>query len=134
MKNMFSRINKSKIKITIIACNVILFAVVGLSVGYSAFNIELGIRNILATVKVKADIRVIGVSQKDSSEGAYSISLNYNKTNINGTAILPNADSYIDYDINIANIGNLEMGIKNITSENENLDYDYIYYPQNSDD
>ena len=128
MKNMFSRINKSKIKITIIACNVILFAVVGLSVGYSAFNIELGIRNILATVKVKADIRVIGVSQKDSSEGAYSISLNYNKTNINGTAILPNADSYIDYDINIANIGNLEMGIKNITSENENLDYELLNY------
>ena len=125
---MFSRINKSKIKITIIACNVILFAVVGLSVGYSAFNIELGIRNILATVKVKADIRVIGVSQKDSSEGAYSISLNYNKTNINGTAILPNADSYIDYDINIANIGNLEMGIKNITSENENLDYELLNY------
>ena len=128
MKNMFSRINKSKIKITIIACNVILFAVVGLSVGFSAFNIELGIRNILATVKVKADIRVIGVSQKDSSEGAYSISLNYNKTNINGTAILPNADSYIDYDINIANIGNLEMGIKNITSENENLDYELLNY------
>lgn len=128
MKNMFSRINKSKIKITIIACNVILFAVVGLSVGYSAFNIELGIRNILATVKVKADIRVIGVSQKDSSEGAYSISLNYNKTNINGTAILPNADSYIDYDINIANIGNLEMGIKNIISENENLDYELLNY------
>ena len=125
---MFSRINKSKIKITIIACNVILFAVVGLSVGYSAFNIELGIRNILATVKVKADIRVIGVSQKDSSEGAYSISLNYNKTNINGTAILPNADSYIDYDINIANIGNLEMGIKNIISENENLDYELLNY------
>ena len=125
---MFNRINKSKIKITIIACNVILFAVVGLSVGYSAFNIELGIRNILATVKVKADIRVIGVSQKDSSEGAYSISLNYNKTNINGTAILPNADSYIDYDINIANIGNLEMGIKNIISENENLDYELLNY------
>ena len=125
---MFSRINKSKIKITIIACNVILFAVVGLSVGFSAFNIELGIRNILATVKVKADIRVIGVSQKDSSEGAYSISLNYNKTNINGTAILPNADSYIDYDINIANIGNLEMGIKNIISENENLDYELLNY------
>lgn len=125
---MFSRINKSKIKITIIACNVILFAVVGLSVGFSAFNIDLGIRNILATVKVKADIRVIGVSQKDSSEGAYSISLNYNKTNINGTAILPNADSYIDYDINIANIGNLEMGIKNIISENENLDYELLNY------
>ena len=128
MKNMFSRINKSKIKITIIACNIILFVVAGLSIGFSAFNIELGIRNILATVKVKADIRVIGVSQKDSSEGAYSISLNYNKTNINGTAILPNADSYIDYDINIANIGNLEMGIKNITSENENLDYELLNY------
>ena len=128
MKNMFSRINKSKIKIAIIACNIILFAVAGLSIGFSAFNVELGIRNILATVKVKADIRVIGVSQKDSSEGAYSISLNYNKTNINGTAILPNADSYIDYDINIANIGNLEMGIKNITSENENLDYELLNY------
>ena len=128
MKNMFSRINKSKIKIAIIACNIILFAVAGLSIGFSAFNIELGIRNILATVKVKADIRVIDVSQKDSSEGAYSISLNYNKTNINGTAILPNADSYIDYDINIANIGNLEMGIKNIISENENLDYELLNY------
>ena len=128
MKNMFSRMNKSKIKITIIACNIILFVVAGLSIGFSAFNIELGIRNILATVKVKADIRVIGVSQKDSSEGAYSISLNYNKTNINGTAILPNADSYIDYDINIANIGNLEMGIKNIISENENLDYELLNY------
>lgn len=125
---MFHRINNLKIKKILIACNIVLFAVTGLSIGFSAFNVELGIRNILATVKVKADIRVIGVSQNDSSIGAYSISLNYNKSNINGTAVLPNEDSYIDYDIKIANIGNLEMGIKNITSENENLDYELLNY------
>ena len=128
VKNMFSNIKNKQTKILIISSYVFLLLVLGLSVGFSAFCNELGVKNISAIVKIKADIRITSVSQVDSYGDAYSTSLDYNVSNINGAVTLPNEDSYVDYNVKIVNLGNVEMGIKSISSDNENLSFELLDY------
>ena len=125
---MIKKIGFNRYKPYIIINYVILIFVICLSIGFSAFSEQLNIKNIIASVRVKSDIRVTSVNLEDAYNGAYSTSLNYNKTNINGTAILPSEDSYIDYIVRITNLGKVEMGIKEITLSNDSLDYELIDY------
>ena len=125
---MIKKIGFNRYKSYIIISYVILIFVICLSIGFSAFSEQLNIKNIIASVRVKSDIRVTSVNLEDAYNGAYSTSLNYNKTNINGTAILPSEDSYIDYIVRITNLGKVEMGIKEITLSNDSLDYELIDY------
>ena len=125
---MIKKIGFNRYKSYIIISYVILIFVICLSIGFSTFSEQLNIKNIIASVRVKSDIRVTSVNLEDAYNGAYSTSLNYNKTNINGTAILPSEDSYIDYIVRITNLGKVEMGIKEITLSNDSLDYELIDY------
>ncbi len=125
---MIKKISFNRYKPHIIISYVILIFVISLSIGFSAFSEQLNIKNIIASVRVKSDIRVTSVNLEDAYNGAYSTSLNYNKTNINGTIILPSEDSYIDYIVKITNLGKVEMGIKEITLSNDSLDYELIDY------
>ena len=128
MNTMFKNINFNKIKPSIISSYVILIFVICLSIGFSAFSDQLNIEDISVSVRVKADIRITSVNLSEAYSEAYSTSLNYNKTNINGTAILPNEDSYIDYEVKITNLGKVKMGIKEVTLNNDNLDYELVDY------
>ena len=125
---MFKNIGFNKYKSYIIISYVVLIFIICLSIGFSAFSSQLNIKDISASVKVNADIRITSVNFEGSYSEAHSTSLNYNKTNINGTAILPNEDSYIDYAVKITNLGKVEMGIKEITLSNDNLDYELVDY------
>ena len=125
---MFKKIGLNKIKSSVIISYSILIFVICLSIGFSAFSNKLKIKDINASVRVKSDVRVTSVNLLEANSEAYSTSLNYNKTNINGTAILPNEESYIDYVVNIVNLGKVEMGIKEITLNNDNIDYELIDY------
>ena len=125
---MFKNIGFNKYKSYIIISYVVLVFIICLSIGFSAFSSQLNIKDISASVKVNADIRITSVNFEGSYSEAHSTSLNYNKTNINGTAILPNEDSYIDYAVKITNLGKVEMGIKEITLSNDNLDYELVDY------
>ncbi|MDD6879230.1 MAG: hypothetical protein PUD59_03255 [bacterium] len=118
----------NKFKSSIISSYSVLMFVLCLSIGFSAFSDKLNIKDISASIRVKADIRITSVNLSDAYSGAYSTSLNYNKTNINGTAILPNEDSYIDYEVKITNLGKVEMGIKDFSLSNDNLDYELVDY------
>ena len=128
MNAMFKNIKFNKIKLAVISSYVILIFVICISIGFSAFSNQLKIEDIGASVRVKADIRITSVNLSEAYNEAYSTSLNYNKTNINGTAILPNENSYIDYEVKITNLGKVEMGIKEITLNNDNLDYELVDY------
>ena len=128
MNTMFKNIGFNKLKLSVIIGYVILIFVIYLSIGFSTFSNQLNIKDIIASVKVNADIRITSVNLSEAYNDAYSTSLDYNKTNINGTTILPNEDSYIDYVVNIVNLGKVEMGIKEITLNNDNLDYELIDY------
>lgn len=125
---MFNKNKIMKSKTFIISSYIILIFVIGISIGFSAFFNELNINDISAIIKVNADIRVISVYQTEAYADAYSTSLDYNVNNINGMITLPNEDSYIDYSVKIINIGNVEMGIKEINLDNENLDYEISNY------
>ncbi len=128
MNTMFKNIGFNKLKLSVIIGYVILIFVIYLSIGFSTFSNQLNIKDITASVRVNADIRITSVNLSEAYNDAYSTSLDYNKTNINGTTILPNEDSYIDYVVNIVNLGKVEMGIKEITLNNDNLDYELIDY------
>ena len=104
-----------KSKMFIISSYIILIIVTGISVGFSAFFSELSINDISAIIRINADIRVTSVNQVETYADAYSTSLDYNANNINGMITLPNEDSYVEYSVKITNIGNVEMGIKEIT-------------------
>ena len=128
MNTMFKNIGFNKLKLSVIIGYVILIFVIYLSIGFSTFSNQLNIKDIIASVRVNADIRITSVNLSEAYNDAYSTSLDYNKTNINGATILPNEDSYIDYVVNIVNLGKVEMGIKEITLNNDNLDYELIDY------
>lgn len=128
MKTMSKNIGFNKFKSSVIISYAILIFVICLSIGFSAFSDQLNIKDIIASVRVSADIRITSVNLSEAYSDAYSTSLDYNRTNITGTAILPNEDSYIDYAIKITNLGKVEMGIKEITLSNDNLDYELIDY------
>lgn len=128
MNTMFKKIGFNKLKSSVIISYAILIFVICLSIGFSTFSNQLNIKDIIASVRVNADIRITSVNLSETYNDAYSTSLDYNKTNINGTTILPNEDSYIDYVVNIVNLGKVEMGIKEITLNNDNLDYELIDY------
>ena len=85
---MFKKIGLNKIKSSVIISYSILIFVIFLSIGFSAFSNKLKIKDINASVRVKSDVRVTSVNLLEANSEAYSTSLNYNKTNINGTAIL----------------------------------------------
>ena len=128
MNTMFKNIGFNKLKSSVIIIYAILIFVICLSIGFSAFSNQLNVKDISASVRVNADIRITSANLSEAYNEAYSTSLDYNKTNINGTTILPNEDSYIDYVVNIVNLGKVEMGIKEITLNNDNLDYELIDY------
>lgn len=98
-----------------------------LSVGFSAFNNSLSIDNIKINFKEDKDIRVTNISV-NSVHGSIS---NYNdnkKDSISGGIILNNKDSYVIYDVEISNFGNILMGISNATIDNDNLDFEFVDY------
>jgi len=63
---------------SIIVCVIVLF----LSIGYSAFNSKLNITGTVATVRIKKDIRVTGISVYSRTNSGVSNYEDYNVSNI----------------------------------------------------
>ena len=102
--------------------------VVFLSVGFSAFQTSLDISDISAIIRVQKDIRITGVSIANVESNAISNYEDYNVNGITSSISLPNSNSTITYDVEITNIGNVEMGILNITGLPNNLEYSISNY------
>ena len=83
--------------------------VIGLSIGFSAFQNELLVSDIGGIVRVKKDIRVTGLSVSNPTSDAISHWEEYNVNSINSSVTLPNSDSTITYDVVGANDGTLEL-------------------------
>ena len=106
---------------------IILSTVVLLSIGYSSFKNELAITNISSTVRIDKDIRVMGVKLNNSNK-ASSMYEDYNVANISFQGNLEEADSYLIYDVDVYNLGNVIMGIKSVDINNENLKVEILNY------
>ena len=59
---MFKKIGFNKLKSSVIISYAILIFVICLSIGFSTFSNQLNIKNIIASVRVNADIRITSVN------------------------------------------------------------------------
>lgn len=102
-------------------------AVLGLSVGYSALNTELSISGD-AYVRVDKDIRIVGLKMVDATNGAYeTYKSRYSVDETDMFVTLPNANSSITYQIDIANRTNnnyLLKDLQSILNTNTNISYE----------
>ena len=106
----------------------IVLTVVFMSIGYSAFNRELLVNEIGATIRITSDIRISGVSIENTTNNAISSSENYNINSILSDIKLPNENSTITFKVSVTNFGNANMGIYSITGLPNNLDYELSDY------
>ncbi len=107
---------------------IILCIVVFLTIGYSAFSTELGINGISAIVRVQKDVRIDGISLSSVAGNATSQYEEYNVKNIYTSISLPENNSSVTYDVVIHNLGNVEMGILDISGLPSNLKYSISNY------
>lgn len=119
---------KKNIKVVPLFSFLVCFFVLFLSVGFATFQVSLDINDINAIIRVQKDIRITGISLVNSENNAISGYEDYNINSINSSISLPNSNSSITYDIIITNIGNVEMGISNITGLPSNLEYSINNY------
>ena len=92
----------------------IFFMIVFLSYGISAFSSTFNITGD-AVVRLSRDIRVTSISVGNTTNGGAGSNLGYSVNKISATTTLPSANSTVTYTFTITNIGNVEMGILDIT-------------------
>ena len=107
---------------------IILLITISLTIGFSAFQNELLIKDLWAIVRVKKDIRITNIILNNTTNNATSNWEEYNINEIEASINLPENNSTITYAITITNIGNAEMGILDITGLPNNLNYSVSNY------
>lgn len=107
---------------------IVMCCVVFLTVGFSAFSTELSISGISAVVKIQKDVRISGITLSDTYNNGLSTFEDYNVKNVFMGVSLPNSDSTVSYDIEVLNLGNVEMAIASISGLPENLTYSISNY------
>ena len=107
---------------------VILSIVIFLTIGFAQFTTQLGIYGISAIVRVHKDVRIGGISLSNATNDGISHYEEYNVKDIYSSVTLPNANSTITYDVRVLNLGNVEMGILNISGLPNNLTYSISNY------
>lgn len=115
---------ETKSKDYLVLCTIIvMFCVLLLSIGWSAFQSTFDVKNLLATVRVERDVRITGISIDGVTSSALSNYEEFNVKNIYSSLYLPNASSTVTFDIEITNLGNSEVGIQDIIGLPSNLQY-----------
>ena len=100
---------------------IILSFVLFLTIGFSTFYASMTVNNASAFVVPHADIRISGFSQS-SVEGSGSSSGNhYTINNLYSTLVLGSSSSKVTYEVEVTNIGQVEMGILSITGLPNNI-------------
>ena len=116
-------------KITVRVAYLMLFTVLFLSVGYSAFVSDLSIGGVVTEVRIQKDVRISGLSVDNNVQSAgVSRNTEYDVENILSTITLPDSDSVVKYNVEIMNLGNVEVGILKIDNLPSNLDYEFVNY------
>ncbi len=105
--NNFSFIKRKKIsKYLIVICAIL---VTSLTIGFASFSSSLVMKNI-AMIRIDKTVRLTGIKVNSTNGGAISRTEEYNVSNIFGDVVLPSKDSYVKYEVDITNLGNVKMG------------------------
>lgn len=113
MKNKY--IKKNNNNYFVILSSIVLFIILSLTIGYSAFSKELFVDNIVATVIPDFAVRVTSFNFNKSTNGGQSNNSYYDNTTLSADLVLPNSDSTVTYEVAAKNYGNVEMGIQSIS-------------------
>ena len=119
--------DKKTINIISISVLIVLTLTILLTIGFSAFQSSLDIGS-LAVFRVDKDIRITSIKLDNTTNSAISNWQEYNTTSISTNADLPQSNSTITYEVEITNLGNIEMGILDISGIPENLNYSISNY------
>ena len=98
-----------------------------LSIGFSAFWNKLSIDEASAVVRIDKDMRIMGV-RVDSVNQAISSYEEYNVSNIQSHVNLQSEDAYVIYEVDVYNLGNVEMAIRDISINQEGLKVETLDY------
>ncbi len=126
-KRIINNINNKSKRRNMVLCFLLSFVVICLSVGFSSFQNNLSIDGVIANVRIDKDVRIMGVSVGSVSDAVSSYE-NYNISNFEGSAILNFSDSYVIYDVNVYNLGNVDVAISTLNIDNENLKVEFVDY------
>ena len=107
---------------------VIISTVIFLTIGYAQLTTQLGIYGMSAIVRAQKDVRIGGILLSNATNDGISHYEEYNVKNIYSSATLPNANSTITYDVKVVNLGNVEVGILDISGLPNNLTYTISNY------
>lgn len=123
-----NKINKrNKHNVISLGIIIVTIAIMFLSIGFSAYQNNLAIENISASVRIDKDIRITNVNIANLND-AKTYYEEYNTSNISGNIKLNSSASYVIYEIEISNLGNTEMGITEAAINNENLQFEFLNY------
>ena len=101
----------------------ILFVVLLLTIGYSSLNVNLTMNDTQAFLRVYRVIRVFSLTLNNVTNNANVGNTSYSTNDIMATISLPNSDSTVTFNIDITNLGNVEMSVVDITGLPNNLTY-----------
>ena len=90
---------------------VLFFIILTLSVGFSAMNRNLMMKDLGAQIRIIKDIRITGITPNGSTSNGLAMNEDYNVSNVTPSLSLPNADSTVTYTVEVTNIGNAVMGL-----------------------
>ena len=92
----------------------ILFILIGISIGFSAFQKQLLIDDSIFTVRLQEEVRVSNLMVSKTNGDAISNYEDYNKAKLYGNVTLPSASSYVLYKVDLSNYGNVKSGLLKI--------------------
>ncbi len=87
-----------------------------LTLGFSSFGTRLFVDNMSVVIRAYKEVRVTNVANPTTYSSGVSKSYDYNVDNIHGTISLPNSNSTVTYEVDVTNIGNVEIGILSVVT------------------
>lgn len=102
---------------------IILFLVLSITVGFSAFASEMSISKIVADVRIEKNVRITGVEiLYDRSNDITLNNLDYDVDSVLSNVSFNSTSSYVVYKVTITNFGNARAGVYNV-----NFGSGYVY-------
>lgn len=93
---------------------ILLLCVIATTIGYSAYNTNMMIKDSNIKVRVNKDVRVTSINPSENFNGGISNSEDFNVDTLSLNVRLPEPNSTVSYVVEVKNYGNVEMGINNI--------------------
>lgn len=102
--------------------------VISLTIGFSAMHSSFDIASLSSIVRINKDIRITKIALDNATNGAISNWEEYNVTNISTNVDMPQDSSTITFEVDVTNLGNIEMGLFEITGLPSNMEYSISNY------